>query len=260
MIVSQPLLDEIDEKRELISEYPDYFLRRSNLVRTTLRRACNVHSFWIEHPQLRTKLLRDFEAEDTSEFRARANIGMERINNAWKYLQRVSGRSEGFEYVSPSNILEVLSIVEPELNHGAFRQERVSMGLSGFTPPNYLTVPELADKFCYEVNNGDLHPVEVAAQCHLYIAAIQPGLDGNKRTGRLFQNTVLHGYDLPPAVIPVGERTTYIDLLEPAMASFREDDHRPQIPFCNYVAGKVNSALDYMIDDLKIPSKKTRRK
>jgi len=260
MIVSQNLLDEIDEKKELISEYPEYFLRRSNLVRTTLRRACNVHSFWIEHPELRTKLLRDFEAEDTSEFRARANIGMVRINDAWKYLKKVSGKSNELEYISSRNILEVLSIVEPELNSGSFRHERVSMRLSGFTPPNHLSVPDLAEKFCYEVNNGDLHPVEVAAQCHLYIAAIQPGLDGNKRTGRLFQNTVLHNYDLPPAVIPVGERTTYIDLLEPAMASFRESDYRPQIPFCNYVAGKVNSALDYMIDDLRIPPKKHGRK
>lgn len=260
MIVSQPLLDEIDEKKELISEYPEYFLRRANLVRSTLRRACNVHSFWIEHPKLRTKLLRDFEAEDTSEFRARANQGIERVGNAWKYLQRVSGESDGFEYISVANILKTLSNVEPEVNNGYFRQDRVTMGLQGYTPPNPASVPSLTEKFCYEVNGSDLHPVEVAAQCHLYIAAIQPGLDGNKRTGRLFQNTVLHGYDLPPAVIPVGERVTYIDLLEPAMASFREDDFRPQIPLCNYLAGKVNSALDYMIDDLRIPPRKTGRK
>ncbi|MGC9309512.1 MAG: Fic family protein [Candidatus Nanoarchaeia archaeon] len=111
-----------------------------------------------------------------------------------------------------------------------FRQNRVSLGLD-YTPPNPVRVPELVKKACYEIRESDYHPVEAAAVAHLRIAGIQPFLDGNKRTARLIQDRILEDHNLPPAVIPAGEREVYIDLLEQGLLGLKNNNLKQQRPF-----------------------------
>jgi hypothetical protein len=252
MVIAPSLLEEIDEKKEIITKNPDYFLKRSNMIQNTLRRAANIHSFWMEYPEVRRAMLINSKGDPLSSSRLKSKIGIERINSAWNYLSREALASDGLEYINPGNILDTLKTVEPDVNDGGFRNARVTMGLAGYIPPNPVKVPEMVDKFCNDLNGSELHPVEAAAFAHMEIAAIQPGYDGNKRTGRLFQDAILYDNDLPPAFIPAGERQVYIDLLEMAMNAYRQMDFTRQRPFCDYVGGKVNSALDYIIDDLNI--------
>ena len=245
MRISRTLLDEIDEKSDAIGNNPDYFLRRSKLVRTLFRNLARRQSYWLENPEERREMARNFRLKGFREIRKSSKLGIKRINDAWHYLSEVSHDSEkgDLDYVTPSSIVGVGTRILP--NHG-YRSERVSLGLKEYAPPNPLKVPELIDEFCDEIKE-DLHPVEAGIYAHLSIAGIQPFLDGNKRTGRVFQDVILTHNDLPPALIPYGERSVYIDLLASGLAGKRDGDLNKQRPFFNYVGGKVNAALDFIM-------------
>jgi Fic family protein len=108
------------------------------------------------------------------------------------------------------------------------------------------------------LKSSDLAPIEAAIYTHLHLAGIQPFIDGNKRTARLLQDRILFSYELPPAVIPAGEREVYIDLLEQALVGVRNNAVKPQRPFYDYIGGKVNSVLDEILGDLHFNANRTK--
>jgi Fic family protein len=250
MVVSPKLLDEIDRKLELIGDDPSYYLRRSNKTEKTLRDLSDIHSFWLENPKLRSRILRTQGIKDSRQLRKIAREGVKRISSAWSYLNEADVGNDYSQYINPLNIIRVGRLVDPGVNRDGFRVDRVSLGLT-YVPPNPLKVPELIGKFCDDLKGSEYHPVEAAVVTHLSIAGIQPFADGNKRVARLFQDRILHGYGLPPAFIPSGEREVYIDLLEQALLNREAHQIRYQRPFFDYVAGKVNVALDEILGDLK---------
>lgn len=248
MVMAQRLTDEIEEKRNKIQNEPQYFLRRSQLMGNHLRRLCDIYSFWLEHPELRNRILREHRATNGIELKRSVIEGIQGVAMAWEYLKSHSTGKNFVQQISPSLIIKVGSFVNPRVY--GFRTERVSLLLDNYTPPNPVKVPELIDKFCDDIKRSDLSSVEAAATTHLRVAGIQPFLDGNKRTARLLQDRILFDYGLPPAVIPAGERDIYHDLLEQGLVGLRDGVLKSQGPFYDYIGGKVNTALDQIINDL----------
>ncbi len=243
MPVSSNLIDEIERKQSILLGNPDYYLHRSNMQRHALESSMKVYSWWIEHPDLR-KILIDGTPQEKAKAISVAKKGIENLTNAWVYIKNVP------TVLDERVILKAAALVDDRNSRG-YRETRVTLNLPSYTPPNPLKVPELMRSFLFNVNKGDLHPLEQAANAHLHVAGIQPFRDGNKRLARLIQDKVLYDFALPPAVIPSGEREVYIDLLEQALAGTKEGSLKLQRPFYDYIGGKVNVALDLILDDLK---------
>lgn len=250
MPIAETLTRDIDRKMRKISNNPNYYLKKSRQIKKGLREIGDFHTYWLEHPELRRQLLESGAAHVSGNLRKRSKAAIRNIKNAWSYLSNLSN-VDFINNLDPSVILAVGNLVDPE-NIGV-RTQRVSLGLE-YTPPNSVKVPELIKKFCDNLQQSDFHSVEAAAYAHLYIAAIQPRLDGNKRTARLIQDKLLDSNGLPPAIIPSGERDVYIDLLSNALIGYRDSNFKVQRPFFDYIGGKVNVALDEILGDLK-PSK-----
>jgi Fic family protein len=72
---------------------------------------------------------------------------------------------------------------------------------------------------------------------HFIFVYIHPYKDGNGRVGRFLMNTMMASGGYPWTVIPVGERSAYVDALE--KASVGEDI----VPFAAFIAGLVRKGL-----------------
>jgi fido (protein-threonine AMPylation protein) len=72
---------------------------------------------------------------------------------------------------------------------------------------------------------------------HFVFVYIHPYMDGNGRMGRFLMNTMMASGGYPWTVIPVGERTAYMNALE--KASIGEDI----APFADFLAGLVRKGL-----------------
>jgi hypothetical protein len=83
------------------------------------------------------------------------------------------------------------------------------------------------------------------------LSLAQPFDHANKRTARLIQNRLLDNADLPPAVISAGEGRYYLNLLMDSAIPYSEGNMEGQRNFYNYVASKVNSGLDEILEDLE---------
>ena len=72
---------------------------------------------------------------------------------------------------------------------------------------------------------------------HFVFVYIHPYMDGNGRLGRFLMNAMMASGGYPWTVIPVGERTAYMNALE--KASIGEDI----APFAHFLAGLVKKGL-----------------
>lgn len=258
MSISQKLLLEIDEKLRVIEKNPEYHLKKRKYLEGSLRKLCDVYSFWLENPNLRRGILpgQQVNNNERRELKKMAREGIIRINNAWYFLSGISGREKGVvQGLIPWTVLETGRIVNGMENPG-FRNTEARLGLEKYSAPDYLRIPQLVDFACQDLKQkeakGKAHPVEIAATAHLFFAGIQPFHDGNKRVARLIQDRILADTGLPPAIIPSGEREAYIDVLEDALCGWREEEPKMQRAFFDYIGGKVNNALDEILGDLKI--------
>lgn len=253
MIISHNLLREIDKKQDKVKNSPDYYLKRSHQLRVDLKGICDIHSFFIENPKLRGRILNENHISDPRKLRRIARNGVKRIERAWKFLSSPKFEDDYKKYFTPRNLAEVSTHIDPDVNKGCYRPEGITrLNLGGYVVPPSHKIPDLVEKLCLDIVESDYHPLERAANIHLRIAGIQPFVDGNKRLARLFEDKVLWDSGLPPVFIPAGEREVYLDLLEQALLHLEDHNLQYQRPFFDYIGGKVNSALDEVIGDLKI--------
>jgi len=261
MFTNPNLLDEIDTKQASIEENPEFYVALQNRIESNFDNYSKIYSWMIEHPDIRRGLLKeDIDSATRGKLISRAREGIKNLREAWKYLRVLK------DPFNDGTLKTLATIIEPDFNMTPnFRQDRVSLNMQEYTPPNPLRVPELISQAFFDLKNNECHPVEKAAKAHLYIAGIQPFNNGNKRLARLMQDKILLDANLPPATIPSGEREAYIDILENALSgwnsmrngsAFSYDLKRKsmnnQRPFFDYIAGKVNSALDHIVGDLNL--------
>ncbi len=266
MVISRTLLEEINEKSRKLKGAPEYHLARDARLKGDLKTLCNLHSFWLEHPDLRMGLLDSISLKDNRGTKKFAREGIGRIHEAWNYLNSIGLGYEFLKEFNTMNLIRTGQIIEPNANTGGHRNSRCLLKNMSYVPPNFMKVPELTSELLEDLKTNLYHPVEAAGLAHVEILGIQPLNDGNKRLARLVQDRILADNDLPPACIPYGEREVYLDLAEQYLLAKDRVGAPLQRPFFDYNGGKVNTALDNILDDLKIrmpikrntPKKKTK--
>ena len=241
MAIDQQLMEEIELKLEVITKNPEYAGRLHKALHNGLMDIGNVHSFWLEYPELRHNLLVNGNHVGSERRARKLGIqGIRRIKDAW-YFIRTHKQGNLLSNLDQESIKKVAQLIEPEKNANGYRTEEVTLNIPGYRPPKPCQIPALMEVFLREIKEGDLHPVERAAGVHLTLTGIQPFLDGNKRTARLLQDGLLFDYLIPPAIIPTGERDIYVTLLSRALLN--PANILDQRPFCDYIGGKVNAVF-----------------
>lgn len=261
MRISNSTVNEIEEKLRKIQDSPQFFSERAKFIKEGLEHMADIHSFWLEYPDLRMRLVEDKNIKNETDAITAAKKGINDVKDAWKYLTSKSLNESNLGvlgYMSLKVIEKVGKIVEPGRNVSGFRRDPIYSPFPLYQVPSSLVI-RMINELCEDIkerhNQSGDYPVELAAEVHMRIAGIQPFKDGNKRTARLFERRILEGFGYPTAYIPYGERDHYLDILRRALYGFKDKrDEDAQRPFFNYIAGKVNVALDDIINDLNISS------
>lgn len=84
------------------------------------------------------------------------------------------------------------------------------------------------------------HPLEVAARFHGHFEWLHPFRDGNGRLGRLLVNKILLQHNLPILIIPVEQRTEYLE----CMKLFRTDAEPLTDLFFNTSIARMQQEID----------------
>jgi len=163
---------------------------------------------------------------------------------AYDYLYTIDKNDAiGEEHIKTMQRL-LYSQVDAEQN-GFYRQKHVRITDSRYATPTPDKIASLMSNFTDWLvrNEGQLHPVEFAAQAHKKLLFIWPFFVGNRRVAILLMNLCLirKGYSM--AIIPPTLRSKYIMLLEKA----HEDDK----PFIDFIAERVEESQRDLIRLLK---------
>ncbi|WKU18657.1 Fic family protein [Advenella alkanexedens] len=141
------------------------------------------------------------------------------------------------------NIKNIHQLVYKNINDqeaGRYRNGNVIISGAGFTPPDYLQLPDQMQKLIEWYNNesGQLHPVDRAAQLHTRFVEIHPFSDGNGRTARLLLNLELMRNGYTPGIIRKEDRLDYYAALDKACVK------RDYTDFTYMVGCAVASSMD----------------
>jgi Fic family protein len=96
---------------------------------------------------------------------------------------------------------------------------------------------ELVGWYRKSLEEGTLHPVELAALLHYKFVRIHPFDDGNGRVARLLMNYVLYCFELPPVVIKSSDKKRYLQALNRADAGNEQ-------AFVDYIAQQLEWSLE----------------
>ena len=254
------VIEEIDRlKRELdeLRPLPSDVLAR---IEQKLRIESNYHSNAVEGNSLtlgetRSLILHGLTAHGKP---MRDHLDIEGHDEAVKAMEDAVRRNESLNEVFIRNLHKVL-LKEPYENDaitpdGQPVKRRIAVGeyktqpnnvqtstgeIYYFTPPDQVksAMSDLIDWYRRQEDEGE-HPIVIAATFHYRFIRIHPFDDGNGRMARLLMNMILikHGYTV--AVVPVEERSRYINTLE------RADKTEDLAEFITYIAQCCKYALN----------------
>ena len=104
-------------------------------------------------------------------------------------------------------------------NNGEYKKNQNIIVGSNFEPTKPYQVPtsiqEWCDNYNFRIKNAkdDLEKIEIILDQHIKFEKIHPFSDGNGRTGRMLVIDSCIKEDIPPIIIPKGEKGKYIDIL-----------------------------------------------
>ena len=244
---------EIEEKREYIKKTPiNGALAKAKKVKKALAKEATCHSFRIEYPDLalRYKSLKGSKAK--REFKETLERTKENLEQAWRFpLKTYEGEITEEIIKGISGRIDPDLLCEDEIN---YRKDNARVLGSLYIPPR----PEKISREMYSMINGLnalVDPIEKALMSHFHLARIHPFVDTNGRTARTMQNTILYSEGYVPSIIHEGERLVYFNLLESAVAGYREKDEDivtspEEDVFYNFLASKINMGLDEVVDSI----------
>ncbi len=136
---------------------------------------------------------------------------------------------------------------------GKYRTKNVRITGSKTTPPSYLKIVKLMEKYTSNIKKLKLHPIKKTTFIHHEFVRIHPFLDGNGRVSRLITNLYLMNQGYPPIVLKKEDRRKYYQVLQKA-------DDSDVSPLANFIAHAVHEALMYYLssfvdDERLIPLK-----
>jgi hypothetical protein len=117
-----------------------------------------------------------------------------------------------------------------------YRRNQVYIRRSMHIPPDADAIRDLMPAFCELLTNETDAAVRVVLG-HFFFVYIHPYMDGNGRIGRFLMNVMLASGGYPWIVIPVEQRSKYMEALE--NASVRQNI----APFCKFLATLVKDRL-----------------
>jgi hypothetical protein len=117
-----------------------------------------------------------------------------------------------------------------------YRNDQVYIRRSMHVPPKREAVRELMPTL-FELLREESEPSVRVVLGHFVFVYIHPYMDGNGRMGRFLMNAMLASGGYPWAVIPVGERDTYMAALEEASVG------QNITPFTDFLARLVEAGL-----------------
>ena len=136
---------------------------------------------------------------------------------------------------------------------GKYRTKNVRITGSKTTPPSYLKILKLMEKYTSNIKKLKLHPIKKATFIHHEFVRIHPFLDGNGRVSRLITNLYLMNQGYPPIILKKEDRRKYYQALQKA-------DDSDVSPLANFIAHAIHEALMYYLssfvdDERLIPLK-----
>ena len=96
---------------------------------------------------------------------------------------------------------------------GFYRRQGVRIVGSNVPTANYIKVPELMKDIIKNINKKHTSLIESATVIHSKFEQIHPFSDGNGRIGRLILSAMLLLNNLPPAIIKIQEKGSYLSYL-----------------------------------------------
>lgn len=172
------------------------------------------------------------------------------LNNAWNYALSLD-----YSNLDVGHIIDINHILEP--SSLGIRRNNVKVSSSDvIRPSGKKLVDQLYESF--EIANG-LPNLDSSLFLHMRLLYLHPFEDGNGRTVRLYSNAILHNSKIPSLSIPSSERNFYFELLENSYIGLRnrkatgKDNFnlsREEKTLYNYLATKLNTSLDILIDEL----------
>jgi prophage maintenance system killer protein len=238
--VSGRVLAEIDAlKAQLDTSQGEKAVKLHNQKKAALQNDALNTSLYLEYPEFRPR-----SRHQPGRFDREAKKLLKRLEGAWCYCINITEDT-------PLSIRDLEVIQGIIVEEGDLGLRKGDVEIKGKLPfPPYESVPAyLADALKNAENmRAQAHPVEIAAYTHLHIAYVHPFMDGNGRTARMIQNYELHKQGYPPTVIRPPERELYFSLLENARAGITEENKKPQQPFFEFIAAKVQEGLEHILE------------
>lgn len=257
--VSEGLAREIENKiARLMGRNESCFIR--NFFHKRLEKAledeANLHSYQIEHP---SGVYNGYNAHAS---KRNSRKGLKALERGFSWaLNNFNPKKFDENFVRQvAAFLEEPGVVI-EKGFANYRTSMVRAGSSQFTPPYPEKLDSEMKTYANDViailsEDGVHAALEGAAYAHLHLCRIHPFDDGNGRTSRTLQNTILLSNGLPPAIIYPGEKADYCSHLERAHLAWRErvggasnapENYGAEREFYNFIAGKVSASLDRLL-------------
>ncbi|MEX0932748.1 MAG: Fic family protein [Candidatus Pacearchaeota archaeon] len=224
-------------------------------MRRAIEKNAKLNSFRMENPNTEIPF-----SIPKNRKRHRIKKGIESINAASQWAKA------NFD---PDNLDEsffrgIAKRIFPDMYAGDFawyRDTGTTISGASVTPPYPYKLQEIEiPKFTEELKSllkykEKINGVEAAIYAHLHLVRIHPFVDGNGRTCRVLQDTILDSYGIPVPVIESGERMTYYSLLDSAVYDWKHKGGKErgnvtkgERIFYDYLAGKVNISLEKVIE------------
>lgn len=210
-LVSPNIKGYIRNRTKYLTCNPSYFINHNSMTKNKLEEEANRHSVSIE--------LVDFCTTD-SESKKLKSQEKKRCETSLREARRWA--LENYSLPLSKDYVELVgSMVDPMVNDAGFRKDKVRVTNSPYSPPSPEKLNRELNIFLWE-NEAIKDPLEKAIHAHLGIARVHPFNDGNGRTSRLIQDTILKEKGLPLPMIPLYERPEYIQKIGDAISSHYE--------------------------------------
>ena len=144
--------------------------------------------------------------------------------------------------ISQETIQQIHEVVTKGLlkDAGKYRAGNVRITGSTTTPPSYLKIVKLMDKYIQNMQKLKLHPIKKAAFIHHEFVWIHPFYDGNGRVVRLLTNLYLMQKGYPPIILKKEDRKRYYFALN-------KGDQGDLSVFADFIAKAVHEALQHYL-------------
>jgi hypothetical protein len=154
--------------------------------------------------------------------------------NAWTYALDNIGNTQSYDHTD----LNVLAkLIEPsQVIHPIKGYRTYSVSISGATHDTiepYCIYGEMSE--IIEKVDSMKSPLEKAIYSHFHIARVHPFEDGNGRTARIVQNSLLCGANLLPINVAPFQRDLYIAILDDAVNDYNSKDSHYLYSFSEFL-------------------------